>query len=107
MNIPKIYVSGAITGMPDLNRERFKTATETLRTLGFTVVNPHEICHGIPAEDWNECMRKCIIELMYCNMMVMLDGWQLSRGATLEYNLAIQLGIKPIALDVYLKALQS
>jgi hypothetical protein len=106
MNIPKIYISGAITGMPNLNRERFKTATETLRALGFTVVNPHEICQGIPAEDWSLCMRKCIIELMYCDMMVMLDGWQLSKGATLEFNLAVQLGIKPISLSVYIETLQ-
>jgi hypothetical protein len=64
MNIPMIYISGAITGMPDLNRQYFNNTAKTLRSLGFSVVNPHEICEGIRAEDWNLCMRKCIIELM-------------------------------------------
>ena len=102
MTSPKLYVSGAITGMPDLNRVLFSNATEKLREMGFDVVNPHEICAGISADEWSKCMQICIIALVACSVMILLPGWQESRGATLEYTIATALGIRTITLEEFL-----
>jgi hypothetical protein len=102
MSKPKLYVSGAISGMPDLNRTKFHLVTKQLRDLGHDVVNPHEICLGIPAEEWAKCMRICIVALCFCEKMIMLDDWQNSRGATLEYAIATALGIKTYTVQDFI-----
>jgi len=100
---PKLYVSGAISGMPELNKIKFEIATKQLRHLGYEVVNPHELCIGIPAAEWEKCMKICICALCFCEVMIMLDDWQDSRGATLEFIIARSLGIKTISLHEFLK----
>lgn len=100
---PKLYVSGAISGMPELNKIKFQLATQQLRELGYEVVNPHEICAGIPEAEWERCMKICIVALCFCEVMILLDDWQNSRGATLEFNISRALGIKTITLQDFLK----
>ncbi len=107
MDKPKIYISGAITGMPDLNRNAFAQATKTFRDLGYIVVNPHELCDGMAPEEWHKCMRKCITALMDCEVVIMLDNWYGSRGALVEYQIAFSLGMEVFNQEFYLKSLQS
>ncbi len=102
MTSPKLYISGAITGMPDLNRVLFSNATDKLRNMGLEVVNPHELCTGIPAEEWTKCMQLCIIALVTCSVMILLPGWQESRGATLEFTIAQALGLRIFTLEDFL-----
>ena len=103
MSKPKLYVCGAISGLPDLNRVKFANATRSLRDLGYIVVNPHELCSDLPASEWTACMRRCIIALMECDTLIMLDDWQNSRGATVEFQLAFSLGMECFAVDLFLK----
>ncbi len=37
----KIYISGKMTGIENLNREKFEVAEKFLRDNGFDPVNPH------------------------------------------------------------------
>lgn len=103
MNKPTLYISGAISGTPDLNRTKFANATKQLRGLGYIVINPHELCEGVPAEEWNKCMRICIRRLVDADKLVLLDDWQQSRGAQIEFTIAKQIGIKTISLTDFLK----
>ncbi|RQO65101.1 hypothetical protein DBR40_24840 [Pedobacter sp. KBW01] len=106
MNKPKLYISGAITGKPDLNRTKFANATKTFRDLGYIVVNPHEICYDLKEDEWNQCMRRCIIALMDCDTVILLDDWQSSTGATVEYQLAFGIGMEVFNIDLFLKCIQ-
>lgn len=38
-----LYISGPITGMPDLNFPAFHAAAAALRAAGYTVTNPAEL----------------------------------------------------------------
>lgn len=102
MDKPKLYISGAISGMPDLNRKKFAGATKKLRDLGYLVVNPHEVCEGLPSDEWRTCMKRCIVAMMDCQVVILLDDWQQSPGATIEFQLAWNLGIEPISFDLFL-----
>lgn len=103
MEKPILYISGAISGIPDLNRTKFSNATKQLRGLGYIVINPHELCEGIPAEEWDKCMRNCIRKLVDADIVVLLDDWQQSRGAQIEFTLAHQLKMKTISLTEFIK----
>ena len=88
----KAYIAGPMTGLPDFNFNAFFRAADKLRAYGIAVVNPAEINAG-QSMDWHACMRADITELVKCNTIVMLRGWEHSRGATLEYEIATRLGM--------------
>ena len=61
----RIYLSGAMTGVPELNFPAFHAAAKALRERGLVVVNPAEIKpEGDPS--WSACMR--------ADLKVMLDS---------------------------------
>lgn len=87
-----LYLSGPMSGIPLHNKFAFEEAAFTLRRQGHTVLNPHEIS---PADgrSWEEALRSdLIIMLMHKPTLVLLPGWDLSRGARLEQHVAQQLG---------------
>ena len=88
-----LYVAGPMSGLPNLNFDAFHAAATALRSKGYQVINPAEINpdHAMP---WHECMRRDIAELVKCDGIVLLDGWQQSRGATLEHHIAERLGME-------------
>jgi len=90
---PTLYISGAITGMPELNKPKFAAATKQLRGMGYIVINPHEICEGLSAEQWQDCMKICIAKLMDAHIIILLDDWKHSRGAKIELDVAVKLGM--------------
>lgn len=80
-----------MSGLPEMNFPAFTAEAARLRRMGITVVNP--ACNGLPANaDWNDHMREDIRLLMDCDTIHMLPGWQKSRGATLEHQIAVALG---------------
>lgn len=88
-----IYVAGKISGLEDLNKPKFEAATKELRSRGYIVRNPHEICNGLEAHQWDQCMKRCIAVMMECHLVVFLDDWHESPGANIEYRLAKDLSI--------------
>lgn len=89
----KTYLAGPMTGFPELNFPLFHAEAQRLRDTGHQVVNPAEI-NVDPAKGWEECMRADIAELVTCDAIAMLPGWQQSRGATLEHHIASELGLQ-------------
>lgn len=94
---PRVYIAGAMSGLPDLNFPAFHRAAAQLRALGYQVVNPAEI-NTDPAADWLTCMRADIKQLVDCDAIAMLPGWEQSKGATLERLIAVGLGLQEFAL---------
>jgi len=89
------YIAGPMTGMPDLNFEAFHERAAELRAAGFEVENPAEI-NIDPGAKWEDCMRRDIPRLCLCDAILLLPGWQKSRGARLEAMIARQLGLQMI-----------
>jgi hypothetical protein len=95
----RVYVAGPMTGLPELNFPAFHAAAAHLRGLGFEVVNPAEI-NVDPAKGWAECMRTDIAQLVTCDGIVLLPGWERSRGATLEHHIAEKLGMRVVLAEL-------
>lgn len=89
----RLYVAGRMTGLPELNFPAFHAEAVRLRALGYEVVNPAEINED-PSAGWAECMRRDIAQLVFCDGVVTLPGWELSRGASLEVSIARELSIR-------------
>lgn len=94
----RTYLAGPMTGLPDLNFPLFHAEAQRLRATGHEVVNPAEI-NVDPTKGWEDCMRADIAELVTCQAIAMLPGWQNSRGATLEHHIATALGLRVIDLN--------
>ena len=88
----KCYISGQISGIEDIAESIFESAEETVSKLGYIPVNPMKIEHNHD-KSWESYMREDIIELMKCQSVYALRNWRNSRGATIEVNLAKDLGI--------------
>lgn len=90
-----IYVAGPMSGIIDHNFPAFHAAAKLLRSRGFTVINPAEI--NADAVDvvrpWDWYMRRDIAELVKCQTIYLLPGWEKSKGATLERHIAERLGM--------------
>ena len=104
----KVYISGPMSGIPESNFPAFHAAAASLRSLGIDVVNPAEINPGQPPADgagkeafdafYNACLRADIREMMGCDAVALLPGWQHSKGANLELHVAHRVGMRIYAL---------
>ena len=79
----KVYIAGAITD--NLNyREQFKEAEERLVAAGHAVINP---CKN-EGFTYREYINMGLCELMHCDAIYLLKGYETSTGALLEYTYA-------------------
>jgi hypothetical protein len=91
-----IYLSGPMTGLPNLNFDNFNRVAENLRVLGYKVVNPAESFEGKTNLPRAEYMRKDIHNVLNCMIVVALDGWIESKGALTELRVAREVGLKVV-----------
>ena len=81
-----------MTGLPEHNFPAFMAAEETLAASGFVVLNPAR--NELPADaSWADCMRKDIAMLLEADELHLLPGWLKSKGARLEAEIALALGM--------------
>lgn len=89
----KLYVCGPMTGVPDKNFPAFRTAAEQLRQAGYEVVDPSTLGeHDNWA--WADYLKRDLPEMLKCDGLALLPGWEHSRGAGLEYLVARGLGMR-------------
>lgn len=92
----KIYISGPISGL-DYETQVKPLFNETERFInglsGCEAVNPLNNGNQRDAP-WSDHMRADIKLLCDCQFICKLPGWENSRGARLEYQIAQQLGIR-------------
>lgn len=94
----KVYISGRFSGLPyEEVKENFKRAEEYLRAQGYETVSPLDLSPD-PSLSWEEHMKKDLSGMLQCDAICMIEGWEKSRGATLEYYIAVQIGMKKMEL---------
>ena len=85
----KVYISGPISSRPaSENDGAFNEAALKLESMGFIPVSPWFGDEGLT---WEGYMKRDIAMMMDCDMLLMLEGWDYSQGATIERNLGLQL----------------
>lgn len=86
------YVAGKITGLPqDEVKSKFNKITTQLRSMGYQVVKPIGVTDA--AQPWDDAVRSDIKKMLECDEIHLLPDWQESRGAQLERDIAIRLGM--------------
>lgn len=69
-----------------------------MKRLGYEPVNPLD--NGLSEHDnWEVHIVKDIATLLQCKAIYMLQDWQDSKGARIEYYIATQIGI-PIMYEI-------
>jgi hypothetical protein len=86
-----------MTSIPEFNFPAFHRAAVSLRASGYTVINPAELdeADSTPKE-WHEYLRRDLAELVKCDTIAMLPGYEKSKGARLEKHVAEELGMRVI-----------
>lgn len=92
-----VYIAGPITGV-DNYKTIFAARAASLRALGYQVENPVLIAESLEKkfpdkklkdEDY---MLHDLTALLECDGISMLDGWENSKGAKVEYEVAKATG---------------
>lgn len=94
----RIYVAGPMTGLPGFNYSAFHDAATRLRALGHDVENPAENPEP-PCKTWRGYMRMAIRQLVTCDCVALLPGWEESRGARIERRIANDLELRAVPLQ--------
>jgi hypothetical protein len=99
--VTRIYVAGPMTGLPEFNFPAFHAAAAKLRSLGYEVENPAENPTP-PCGSWLAYMRMAVAQVATCDAVVLLPGWEASKGARVEFHLAEGMGLRVLTLDAAL-----
>ena len=90
----RIFISGPMGGYPDNNKAAFYQAEDELRSLypHDEIINPARLVLSEEAQ-WEQWMRESFKLLLACDAIVLLPGWEESRGAMAEAQMGKLLGM--------------
>lgn len=92
-DLADLYIAGPMTGLPDLNYPAFYEAENYLIACGYTVENPawNTLPEGFDPDNYIGYLRLGFNQLVRCKAIYLLEGWEKSKGASWEFDLAIKL----------------
>lgn len=101
--IGTVYLSGPMTGYPRWNFDAFEAGAVALRSLGLTVLSPHEkdLDAGFDPNsdgegfDLRAALAWDVEAVAKSDAVVVLPGWEDSPGCAIEVTVAEALG-KPV-----------
>lgn len=99
-SISLLYVAGAFTSqsqelLDDLTKQADIIALEAWR-CGWSVISPHKNCLGyMPDEDmdYQKWMNALVAQISRCDALLLLPGWEHSKGVQMEVRFAKEFGI--------------
>ena len=89
----RLYLAGPMAGCPEHNFPLFNRVAKLFRDRGHRIFNPAENKDGGLRRARAFYMRLDLPVLMASDGVVVLPGWERSRGASLEVWIAIDLNI--------------
>lgn len=100
-----VYIAGPITGIENYE-ENFKKRENELLRMGFKVINPVEKGRILEKSlgrqpKHEEYMQFLIPYVLNANSISLLNGWQQSKGAKIEYDVAMATGKTIIDVKVF------
>lgn len=102
----KVYIAGPMSGFEDFNYPAFIAAEAELVSRGLDVLNPAKSeehnTTGKP-QAWLWYMRHALRMVADADAVCLLPGWQKSKGASLECDIAEGLGLDIRPYDEWLK----
>jgi hypothetical protein len=90
-----VYLSGPMSGYPEWNYPAFNRAAEVLRKNDHIVINPAETAGGCTRLSRTQFLYIDVGYVQASELVVLLPGWEMSKGALLEAHIADELG-KPL-----------
>lgn len=99
----KVFISGPMTGIEGYNFPKFNRYETILTEKGYEVVNPVHICKKYKEKEvlastkvFNQMVNEELQELVKCDAIFLLDGWNESEGSKLELENALMHDLKII-----------
>lgn len=103
----RLYLCGSISDGDTASAEtreanvlRFYQAEDLLFRRGFGVINPARRGHS--GQHWIDYMRAALRDISECDGLALLNGWEKSRGARIEHDLAVSLGMPVKQVEAWL-----
>ncbi len=92
----RAYLAGPMTGYEKHNFPAFEKNAEHLRNFGYDIVSPAELeaLETGPRREWAYYLKRDIRELLTCEAIFAMRGWENSPGATLEVYIGWRLGFR-------------
>ena len=89
----RVYISLPISHYDLEERREYAQRVEDMLSHFYSVVNP--LKNGLPEDaDWKVHMRKDIQDLLTCDAIFMCNGWEMSSGCKLEFDVATSCGLE-------------
>lgn len=89
----RCYNSGKISGLPYLTAyNNFLAADKSIREMGYEPVNPMAERWLKPSAPWLMHMAVDVWKMLGCRAVYFQRNWDDSRGARIEYQIALALG---------------
>lgn len=94
--VRRLYLSGPMSGYPECNYPAFMRHAAELEEVGYQVENPAAAAVG---SSYREILKEDIRQLMTCDGVAVMEGWWLSKGATIEVQIAgvLQMPVRPVS----------
>lgn len=88
--MPRMFISGAITGRLDTYKEYFDEVEEKFKEVYIEAYNPARIDINT---QWEVAMEETLSQLRNCDFVYVLKNWENSKGVKIELEEATKLDI--------------